>query len=122
MPIMNKFQSMLGKKTAQTEASEVDNATSPEIQANEKGVSQITPDDFTKPDNDIERPDEDAQSGVKKIEAVTITWSKSSVYLILVLYVLLQFIWFAGMKADRSLIAFGSSLLSTTSNRAWSTA
>lgn len=36
-------------------------------------------------DDDEQRPDEHAQPGVQKIEAVTLTWSKNAVYLILVL-------------------------------------
>jgi hypothetical protein len=35
--------------------------------------------------NEQEKPAEDAQAGVKKIEAVTIAWSKKSAYLLLVM-------------------------------------
>lgn len=35
---------------------------------------------------DEEKPSEDAQNGVEKIEAVTLAWSRSSLYLVLVLY------------------------------------
>lgn len=37
---------------------------------------------------DDEKPSEDAQNGVKKIEAVTLAWSKKSLAGVLVLYVL----------------------------------
>lgn len=36
--------------------------------------------------NDETKPDEEAQAGVAKIEAVTLAWSRSSLYLVLVLY------------------------------------
>ena len=42
--------------------------------------------DATKDD----RPAESAQGGVQKIEAVTLTWSKSSVFMLLVLYAAIE--------------------------------
>lgn len=56
---------------------------------NEKSVGQPPfADSSSMDDPKDDRPAESAQSGVQKIEAVTLTWSKKSVFLLLVL------IWF----------------------------
>lgn len=83
---MNKIWDIVVNKSVATSTPEVDEPHNLEIQNNDKEAANAVPDDLSKPSDDDLRPTDDAQSGVKKIEAVTITWSKSSVYLILVLY------------------------------------
>ncbi|OAA71423.1 siderochrome-iron transporter MirB [Cordyceps fumosorosea ARSEF 2679] len=80
MELVRRFRNLVGTKAdVETEQTNIDNSTA------EKDAAHTASEAITK---DEERPDEDAQNGVEKIEAVTLAWSRSSLYLVLVL------IWF----------------------------
>ena len=53
-----------------------------EVKADDQEAGNIAIDDIVK---DESKPTEDAQAGVQKIEAVTLSWSKASVFITLVL-------------------------------------
>ncbi|OJJ04489.1 hypothetical protein ASPVEDRAFT_172748 [Aspergillus versicolor CBS 583.65] len=79
MAILDKVHSVVGK----TESATVDDPIALHVRADDKEAAPGFPEDLKD-----EKPAENAQSGVQKIEAVTLAWSKSSVYVLLVL------IWF----------------------------
>ncbi|PIB02107.1 Siderophore iron transporter mirB [Cercospora beticola] len=84
MTIMKGLQSFLGgRKQPSSPSPAIDNGQH-RTDDKEAGVEMTA----SAKDDDEQRPDEHAQPGVQKIEAVTLTWSKNAVYLILVL------IWF----------------------------
>jgi hypothetical protein len=83
MGFLKKFHTIVGDKSASTEAASVDDPSTLQAKAGDKEAGYPTANDVS--NNDPEKPAEDAQAGVKKIEAVTIAWSKSSAYLVLVL-------------------------------------
>lgn len=82
MAILKKFHTIVGSKDA-TETSINDPATV-QVRADDKEAAYL-PSEV----NEAEKPSEDAQAGVKKIEAVTLAWSKRTAWVILVLYVFL---------------------------------
>lgn len=83
MTITEKFHRVVGEKAAKDSQSN----SSPDAQA------QLSADNIEigpAPVNEATgvedlKPEENAQFGVKKIEAVTLTWNKSSVYVVLIL-------------------------------------
>ncbi|KAL3477039.1 major facilitator superfamily domain-containing protein [Aspergillus californicus] len=85
MAITEKFHTVVGRKS--TENVSVNDPIALEIRANDKEAGHAPADGIAVADGKEDKPD-DAQLGVRKIEAVTQTWSKNSVYVILVL------IWF----------------------------
>lgn len=70
--------------------SEMDSMTAqkPALNANATEQQSVapTPDRLSIDDLEDARPATNAQGGVQKIEAVTLTWSKNSVFLLLILY------------------------------------
>ena len=88
MAIRDRFHRIVGNKTASgVETPSVDDPVALQVRADDKEAAHVPehPEGSTGPDD---KPAEEAQTGVKKIEAVTISWSKKSVYIILCLYVL----------------------------------
>lgn len=77
MRLTHRFQNVLGSKSENV--TEDPNAVNP---VTEKETTQDVKDTAS---SDEERPNQDAQNGVEKIEAVTLAWSRSSLYLVLVL-------------------------------------
>ena len=64
-------------------------AAAPEITAvNEKGAEGGPDDNDLK--QEMELPDLDAQRGVQKVEAVTLSWNKKSLACLLILYVFMS--------------------------------
>lgn len=88
MPFLDKFQSVIGGKKFDDKMTEVDDPHALQDHHDKESHSA----DGSSTDDAGEQIDENAQSGVKKIEAVTLTWSKSSVYLTLVLYAYTHFL------------------------------
>lgn len=78
MAILDKVHSVVGK----TERATVDDPIALQVRADDKEAAPGFPED---PGMKDEKPAENVQSGVQKIEAVTLAWSKSSVYVLLVL-------------------------------------
>jgi hypothetical protein len=76
MAVLDKVHSVVGK----TERATVDDPIALQVRADDKEAAPGFPEDLKD-----EKPAENAQSGVQKIEAVTLAWSKSSVYVLLVL-------------------------------------
>lgn len=86
MELRNIFKGPVGPSEIQPVPAET---SAPAGDASEKHAGQPQFADSSSVDDAKEdRPTESAQSGVQKIEAVTLTWSKKSVFLLLVL------IWF----------------------------
>lgn len=90
MAIMSKFHTIVGNKSANDPAmadTSVDDPNTSHVladrEAGKDSANEVV-------DADDAKPSENAQNGVRKIEAVTLAWGKGSVYLILVLYALLS--------------------------------
>lgn len=66
----------------------VDDPTALQVRADDKEAGHAPVDEISA-DKEEPKPDENAQAGVQKIEAVTRTWGRTSVDITLVLYVLL---------------------------------
>lgn len=86
MGLMKRFHTIVGDKPA---SASVDGPRTVQAAADDKEaafppVNEVTTNNDNS-DHNQEKPSEDAQAGVKKIEAVTLAWSKSSAYLVLVL-------------------------------------
>ncbi|KAJ0419752.1 major facilitator superfamily domain-containing protein [Aspergillus carlsbadensis] len=89
MAILDKIHTIVGSKSADGEKSPVDDPIAMQVRADDK-EAQHAPADEIKPAED--KVADDAQLGVKKIEAVTLTWSKKSVYFTLALIWLLTLV------------------------------
>lgn len=83
MESVKKFHTTVCDRSASTEAAPVNDPSALQEKASDKEAGLPAVDDVS--NNDQEKPADDAQAGVKKIEAVTIAWSKRSTYLVLVL-------------------------------------
>lgn len=87
MAIINKLHRIVGEKTAtDSHDPSTDDPTIVEIRANDKEASHPVNEDGASFNNDQEKPTEDAQIGVRQIEAVTLAWTRGSMFTILVLY------------------------------------
>ena len=85
MAILDKIHTIVGDKSAQdNKASSLDNPNALQMVADDKEAGHAPVKEIFSGDGD--RPAEDAQAGVKKIEAVTLAWSRGSMYTALVLY------------------------------------
>jgi hypothetical protein len=84
MAILDKIHTVVGRKSADGEKSSVDDPVAMQIRAGDKEAQHAPANEITPADDKVA---DDAQLGVKKIEAVTLTWSKRSVYFTLALYV-----------------------------------
>lgn len=86
MGLMKKFHTIVGDKRAIAAA---DSVEPPRPLQGGPYSADVKESSFTPVNeasiSDPEKPSDDAQAGVKKIEAVTIAWSKGSAYMILVL-------------------------------------
>ncbi|KAM3462077.1 hypothetical protein NHJ6243_004358 [Beauveria neobassiana] len=80
MTLLRRFRNVVGTK-ADVETEDPNVTGSPAEKDAAHFADEIIP-------KDEEKPSEDAQNGVEKIEAVTLAWSRSSLYLVLIL------IWF----------------------------
>lgn len=90
MAIFSKLHRIVGEKPAtNSDETSTDDPTIVQIRADDKEAAHDLADKSTGAtiDNE-EKPSEDAQIGVRQIEAVTLTWGKGSVFTILILYVL----------------------------------
>jgi hypothetical protein len=84
MAIMRKFQNLIGGKAD----NETEDPVAVQMQILDKEAAVHAVDEV-----DLKKPVEDAQNGVQKIEAVTLAWSKSSLYLVLCLYILTLYVF-----------------------------
>ncbi|OJJ45203.1 hypothetical protein ASPZODRAFT_167678 [Penicilliopsis zonata CBS 506.65] len=94
MPISTRFHKIVGNKTADTpEAIDVP-AQRAAADDKEIGPAPIVVNEIPEipPDEKEMRPATDAQTGVQKIEAVTLAWGKTSLYIMLVLIWLLNLV------------------------------
>ncbi|TQW00270.1 siderophore iron transporter mirB [Cordyceps javanica] len=94
MRLTHRFQNVLGSKSENV--TEDPNAVNP---VTEKETTQDVKDTSS---NDEERVNPDLQNGVEKIEAVTLAWSRGSLYLILVL------IWFLTLVNNLKSVTIGA--------------
>ncbi|KAJ5537632.1 hypothetical protein N7494_007111 [Penicillium frequentans] len=90
MAIMKRFHSIVGVKSA-SDGTSVDDLGALQMRADDKEAAHAP---FKVSSNEDAKPSEDAQPGVKKIEAVTLAWSKSTAFAVLVL------IWFLTLVND----------------------
>jgi hypothetical protein len=86
MAIMDKLHTIVGNKP-QEGPTAVDDPSAMEIRADDKEAGNIDMNELPTGKEDT-KPSENAQSGVQKIEAVTISWSRGSMFTVLILYVL----------------------------------
>ncbi|PMB72925.1 Siderophore iron transporter mirB [Beauveria bassiana] len=77
MTLLRRFRNVVGTK-ADVEIEDPNVVGSPAEKDAAHFADEIIP-------KDEEKPSEDAQNGVEKIEAVTLAWSRSSLYLVLIL-------------------------------------
>lgn len=83
MESVKKLYTTVCDKSASPKVATVDDPRALQEKASDKEAGYPTVNDVSSIEQ--EKPAEDAQAGVKKIEAVTIAWSKKSAYLLLVL-------------------------------------
>ncbi|KAH1544232.1 hypothetical protein KXV92_005745 [Aspergillus fumigatus] len=101
MATMKKFHSIVGEKPAQdAEAPSVDGPNVRQIRADDKEAAHAPANAET--NNEEANPSDGAQAGVKKIEAVTLSWTRGTAYAILVL------IWFLTLVNDFRLSMYTS--------------
>lgn len=87
MAVFSKLHRIVGEKSpADSPELSTDDPTIVEIRANDKEASHPRNEHGVSLKNDEERPTEDAQIGVRQIEAVTLAWTRGSMFTILVLY------------------------------------
>ncbi|KAL3484192.1 major facilitator superfamily domain-containing protein [Aspergillus germanicus] len=89
MAILDKIHTVVGRKSADGDKSSVDDPVAMQVRADDKEAQHAPADEITPAEDKVA---DDAQLGVKKIEAVTLTWSKRSVYFTLVLIWLLTLV------------------------------
>ncbi|KAJ5794607.1 Major facilitator superfamily domain general substrate transporter [Penicillium paradoxum] len=107
MAIMNPFQRVVGNKTADTPPATVDDPDVIQARADDKEAGHTPAVELT---DKGEKPAEDAQAGVQKIEAVTIAWNKKSVYMVLI------FIWLLTLVNNlKSSVVYSLSAYATSS-------
>lgn len=82
MTILSRIHRIVGNKSADTQTPAEDPNVI-QIKADDKEAVHASVDGVSTAD---EKPTEDAQAGVRKIEAVTLTWGKGSVFTVLILY------------------------------------
>lgn len=82
---MIHLKSLFGSKEVADEISPVQEVGAAEINLETKQAAHGHPESMSIDDPKDDRPAETAQSGVQKIEAVTLTWNKSSVFVLLCL-------------------------------------
>jgi hypothetical protein len=86
MAIMKKFHSIVGEKPAhEAEGTSVDDPNVLQIRADDKEAAHAPVNEVTS--REEAKPSDGAQSGVKKIEAVTLSWTRGAAFAVLVLYV-----------------------------------
>ena len=84
--VIDKLHAIIGNKP-QEGPIPADDPSTMQIRADDKEAGNIDMNEVPMPDKSDIKPSEDAQSGVKKIEAVTISWSRGSMFTVLILYV-----------------------------------
>jgi hypothetical protein len=87
MAIIDRFHTIVGDKP-QGGPTPVDDPSAMQIRADNKEAGNIAMNELPTPDKNDTKPSENAQPGVKKIEAVTLTWSRGSMFTVLILYAL----------------------------------
>jgi hypothetical protein len=92
MAILSKLHKIVGEKSA-TDSHEVSTSDPDVIQmrANDKEAAHDFDEINGVSKNDEDRPTEDAQVGVRQIEAVTLAWGKGSLFTVLILFVSTRF-------------------------------
>ena len=80
---MNRLHSIVGSKSSNDLDSIVVDDPGANTKADDKEAGNVPANDVLKEES---KPTQDAQAGVQKIEAVTLAWSKESVYTTLILY------------------------------------
>lgn len=84
--VMDKLHTIVGNRP-QEGPIPADDANAMQIRADDKEARKIGMNEVPMPDKTDTKLSEDAQSGVKKIEAVTISWSRGSMFAVLIFYV-----------------------------------
>lgn len=90
MAILGKLNRLVGSKTNDLEDSRVEDPNTPVAMEAKASDNKEYGAGYPREANEVsghdeETPDESAQSGVRKIEAVTLTWSKTSLVTVLIL-------------------------------------
>ncbi|EAW15364.1 MFS siderochrome iron transporter MirB [Aspergillus clavatus NRRL 1] len=90
MSVLNKFHTLVARNsTAKNERGTVDDPSALQVRADDKEAGPTIANEVA---SDEAKPTENAQEGVKKIEAVTLAWGKGSVFTILILIWLLTLV------------------------------
>ncbi|OAA79693.1 siderochrome-iron transporter MirB [Akanthomyces lecanii RCEF 1005] len=93
MALIRRFRNIIGTK-ADVETEDPNAVSTTAEKEPVHSANELTKDE--------EKPSEDAQNGVEKIEAVTLAWSRSSLYLVLVL------IWFLTLANNMKSVTIGA--------------
>lgn len=125
MSVLNKFHTLVARNsTAKNERGTVDDPSALQVRADDKEAGPTIANEVA---SDEAKPTENAQEGVKKIEAVTLAWGKGSVFTILILYILpllsqvpISVVQLANMTLPQTVSGF--SPWSIISRPPWSTA
>ncbi|KAI7978495.1 hypothetical protein EIK77_002046 [Talaromyces pinophilus] len=84
--VMDKLHTIVVGNKPQEGLIPADDPHAMQIRADDKEAGKIGMNEVPMLDKSDVKPSEDAQSGVKKIEAVTISWSRGSMFTVLILY------------------------------------
>lgn len=83
MTILSRFHRIIGNSADTANTAPGDDPIVIQLQAGDKEGTHATDNEI--PDKDDNKPTENAQAGVQKIEAVTLTWGRSSMFMVLIL-------------------------------------
>lgn len=97
MVIIKKFHSIVGDKST-NKGTSADDPIALQVGADDKEAAHAPVNEVFRTEKD--KPNKDAQPDVKKIEAVTLAWSKKTAFAVLVLYV------FASKSQSRKLTQY----------------
>lgn len=91
MQIVDNVRTLVSRKAANNRTDDIQTAPAPAgavASGNDKelGMTAVVDDDTLKPDEDLV-PDQGAQQGVRKMQAVTLAWTKASLAALLILFV-----------------------------------
>lgn len=104
MTILSKLHRIVGENpAADSHEASTSDPNVVQMRANDKEAAHDMNEIAGVSKNDEDRPTEDAQVGVRQIEAVTLAWGKGSVFTVLILFVSTRF--YSSHQVSRILIS-----------------
>jgi hypothetical protein len=85
MAILSRFHRIVGDKSGTTTQDVIEEPNTVQLRADDKEAAHVPVNEVVDDASEKDKPAEKAQEGVRKIEAVTLAWSRASMFTILVL-------------------------------------